>query len=437
MTIEIHSQGLSLTDQSNTLPSREAQEELLQKFGKSVTDSDEGFLALPQRNDLLLACQNLYTRHRDKKHFVHIGIGGSSLGPQMLLSALNHRHKSPAPSFTFVNNIDPDELHRQLAPLNFRKTLFYIVSKSGRTPETLAGFSIICQKLLQAGVSSCELKDFCITATDPGENPLGKLAEQWELPRLNLPSQVGGRYSVLSQVGLLPALAAGLDVQALLMGAAEMRKQCLAPLKDNPLANMAASLIALARQGFTQTVLMPYSSQLRNLSSWFVQLWAESLGKKHNSAGEIVHTGLTPIPAYGSTDQHGQMQLFMEGPKDKVFILLEVESFAQDFPLDFPSEMLPPKTLGPPEEFRGRQLSELMSAHFYATLKALKRAERPLVHLRIPRLDEESLGALIVFFECMTVMVGISLDINPFDQPGVELGKKYARHWPSRKSTDT
>ena len=190
---------------------------------------------------------------------------------------------------------------------------------------------------------------------------------------------------------------------------------------DNPLLNAAEFIFHLKQeQGINQTVMMPYSSKLRAFSFWFTQLWAESLGKKKNLKGEIVHTGFTPIVGYGATDQHSQMQLFMEGPNDKCLILIEVENFGHDYKL---ATSLATSNLSKLSDFT---LSQLMKAELAGTLKALQENERPTIHLKISKNDEFHLGSLILFFESLTVLMGDYLEIDPFDQPGVEAGKIYA-----------
>jgi len=199
------------------------------------------------------------------------------------------------------------------------------------------------------------------------------------------------------------------------------QKICLLNSAENPLLKTAEFLFQLKqKKNISQTVLMPYSSKLRNFSFWFTQLWAESLGKKKNTKGDIVHTGFTPIVGYGATDQHSQMQLFMEGPNDKCLVLIEVVKFGADFKLD---STIKTKAL---EKLSGYSLGDLMQAELNGTLKALAENGRPTLHLQIERNDEFHMGELIVFFESLTALMGDYLMIDPFDQPGVEAGKIYA-----------
>ena len=394
-----------------SLPTTSPPEPAFQRFQQIASGKESGFFKLPFEGQHWQACQKVYQCFGQRKHFLHLGFGGSSLGAELLVSALGNDK-----SFTFINNIDTDTLHQQIAPLSWDETLIYVVSKSGNTPETLALLAAICGELEKNEIGSERFKELFVVATEPGSGQLGKWADRHGVTRLPLPPEVGGRYSILTAVGLLPALFAGLDVDELLRGAADLAPRLTAPLLENELVKTATALLTLKEKGVGQTVLMPYSERLKQLSFWFVQLWAESLGKKCNRQGTVVHTGLTPIPARGTTDQHGQVQLFMEGPKDKLILLVEVGTFATDFPLSpqFPT-------------LAGRQLSELMAVQLDATKKALSHVQRPWLCLTVDTLDEYHLGQLILFLESLTAMTGCLLNIDPFDQPGVEKGKEYAR----------
>jgi glucose-6-phosphate isomerase len=221
-------------------------------------------------------------------------------------------------------------------------------------------------------------------------------------------------------VGFLPALFAEIDCDTLVKSAAQYGEE-LINSQNSELFKCASSLSSHMNNGITQTVLMPYSSKLKSFTSWFVQLWAESLGKKENLSGEIVHTGLTPISAYGSTDQHSQMQLFMDGPRDKTFFLLNVQNFDRNFnltnKLDLPSFQLLSKTT----------MSELMQAEYIGAKKAMSENNLPVISISLDSVNEKSLGQLIIYFELLTALMGEVLEINPFDQPGVEQGKVYTK----------
>lgn len=395
-------------------------------FQQLIQREDVGFFDLATDKGPLVECQKVLSlvkaQKRPIKNFVHVGIGGSSLGAEMLIRALDKEHEV---KFTFIDNIDPDYLFEQLQQINPSQALFYFVSKSGGTAETMAALAIISNWLQEKHKLGLEdLKNYFVVATDPHKSQLKDFASLYHLPTLSVPGNVGGRFSVLSSVGLFPALFANIDCQQLAKGAQQFKTALFeSPLEKNPLLQCASYLFEQKQQGAQQTVLMPYSSKLRSLSSWFVQLWAESLGKKHSLKQEIIHQGLTPIASYGATDQHSQVQLFMEGPYDKVLLLLEVEHFEHDFELknNFSMESL--------KKLSTFKLSQLMSAELHGTLKALELNKRPYIHLAIPGLDAYHLGAVILFFECLTVLMGHHLNLDPFDQPGVEAGKKFAFEW--------
>jgi glucose-6-phosphate isomerase len=380
-------------------------------YQQTISSPEIGFFQLPQNRKLLQETQVVYEQMKHKKYFVHIGIGGSALGPDMLLKALGDRS---GVEFVFLNNIDPDDMCRSLDKVNLKEALIYVVSKSGTTAETVAAMSIVINELNKLGIQESDYRNYFVFCTDPEKGDLRKLSDKWGVLTLTIPSNVGGRFSVLTPVGFLPAMFAGIEAKGLLEGAEDIQKHLADPEIGRNFFELGLWIKQLHDEGIRQTVLMPYSSMLKEFSAWFVQLWAESLGKEGK--------GLTPIPAYGATDQHSQMQLFMEGPADKVLFLLEVEKFHTDYSL---KTQLP----GSFETLAPFSLATLMKAEFEGTLKALDENKRPVVHLKIPSLQEESLGQLILFCECLTVLVGTLLKVDPFNQPGVEAGKKYAYSW--------
>lgn len=390
---------------------------------KATTNREDiGFLRCLDQKSLFDESKKIFSHFINKNKFFHIGIGGSSLGPEMLLSAL--KKKSNKTQFTFINNIDPDEIHDQVTHLsNPKDALFYIVSKSGSTSETIAAAIIVINTLKEKfNIKDSELKDFIIFCTDPEKGDLRKLAKQYDLKTLEVPSSVGGRFSVLTPVGFLPALFAGIQIEKVIESAKSFATDELNQV--NSVINTALQLEYLrVNFGISQTVLMPYSSKLKNFSAWFVQLWAESLGKKVNLNSEIVNIGFTPIQSYGATDQHSQMQLFVEGPKDKAFFLLNIKKFQHTLKLANNIEFESFQSLSP------FSLNELMQAEFFGAKQTLIDQNRPLFNIEIDELNEENLGKLIMFFELLTVAQGKLLNIDPFDQPGVESGKIYTKKW--------
>lgn len=384
-------------------------EQTKKSYHDTLNSPETGFFHLPQNKELIADTKKVYEKFKNKKYFIHVGIGGSALGPDMFLKALGSQK---GVEFIFVNNIDPDDLHRSLSKVKIKESLIYIVSKSGTTAETVAAMSILAGELNKAGIKEDQFKDYFVFCTDPEKGDLRKLGKAWNVETLSVPSNIGGRFSVLTPVGFLPMLFAGIDADKVLKGATEIQKTLS---EGQEFFKLASWIKDLHDKGIRQTVMMPYSSLLKEFSAWFVQLWAESLGKEGK--------GMTPVPAYGATDQHSQMQLFMEGPEDKTLFLIEVEKFNHDFELknDINGDSF--KTLSP------FSLGTLMKAEFEGTLAALNENRRHVVHLKIDKVNEESLGQLILFSECLTVLMGRMLKVDPFNQPGVEAGKKYAYAW--------
>jgi glucose-6-phosphate isomerase len=390
-------------------------------FKGIINNAHTQFFYTFNRTELETTTKAVYQKFSDRKVFIHIGIGGSSLGPEMMVNALQKNDTK----FIFINNIDPEELHSQmnfLKNVELKDCLFYFVSKSGGTAETLAALAIITQLFETRGVKPSEYKNYFIFATDPVKSELLTLSKEWDITTLEVPSDVGGRFTALTPVGFLPALFAGMDLDLFIKGAKDAQFDLLSTDgNSNELLAAAEFLFHLKdKKGISQTVFMPYSSKLRSLSFWFTQLWAESLGKKKNKKGEMVNIGFTPIVGYGATDQHSQVQLFMEGPNDKAFIIIEVEKFAHDFPLH---SVLSGNNLSKLSTFT---LSNLMKAEMEGTIKALRENERNIIHVKIGKNDEYHLAQLILFFESLTALMGDYLMIDPFDQPGVEAGKIYA-----------
>ncbi len=393
----------------------------MKAFENIINDPSYGFFHVTKDESLLSSCVEVFEKFKGRKTFVQVGIGGSSLGPEMLHTALGKSDRE----FIFLNNIDPDMTWKQLSGIDLENSLFYFVSKSGGTAETMSGLAIIAHMLEEKKIPKDKWNEYMVFATDPENSQLLDLGKELNVTCLCIPSNVGGRFSVMTPVGYLPALFDDIDVNNLVRGAELIKEDLLSSkLSENILLQSASFIYGLFKEkNVTQTVFMPYSSLLRDLSFWFVQLWAESLGKKVSLNGENIHTGLTPIPAYGATDQHSQVQLFMEGPYDKLAMVIEVDRFDHDYSLDNSFEQKALKRLSP------FNLGQLMKAEHQGTLKAFEQNSRPYLNIKISKCDEINVGGLIMFLESLTALMGHYLDINPFDQPGVEAGKKFAFEW--------
>ena len=361
-------------------------------------------------------------------HLVVLGIGGSALGNIAVHAALRPatwnltpRQARRGPRLFVLDNIDPlfvgavlDEVRRE--DPGFSRTLFNVISKSGETAETAAQFMIVRSILTEA--LGAEASRHIVAITDPIKGTMREICDADGIATLPVPEGVGGRFSVLSPVGLFSAAMCGIDIEALLDGAAEMDTRCSEtdPAR-NPAVVLAWILVELAGKGKPNHVLMPYANALEPLADWFRQLWAESLGKRVDLDGKEVFTGPTPIKALGATDQHSQIQLYREGPNDKVIGLVEVETVDTDvvIPADLDVESL--------RYLQGATLGALLSAEKRATEYALVEADRPNFTITLPRLDARHVGEFIQLWEVTTAYAGRMLGVNAYDQPAVETGK--------------
>lgn len=361
-------------------------------------------------------------------HVLVLGIGGSALGTKALVNGLrppawnelDDEGREFFPRITILENIDPTTIAAALRRIDPRRVFVNVISKSGGTAETLAQYLVVRGWLDQALGPDAAVRHLAFT-TDPVKGPLREIAEREGIAALEVPPAVGGRFSVLTPVGLLPAALVGIDIDGLVRGAQRALERAeYESLLQNPAALYAAlHWAADTWLGARIHVLMPYSDRLKELAAWYVQLWAESLGKRVDRRGAVIHAGPTPVAAIGATDQHSQVQLYMEGPFDKLVTFLRVEHPGEDVRI--------PERPGLSEEMAylaGRSLGELLQAEQEATSAALSRMGRMNLTLSLPSLSAETLGELIMFFQVATGFAGAWYGVNPFDQPGVELGKR-------------
>lgn len=354
----------------------------------------------------------------DVSDVVVLGIGGSALGMLAVHEAFATRDASE-PNLHVVDNVDPDVIQPLLDTLDPLRTVVNVVSKSGTTAETMAAYMLF-EAWLHRHLGAEEGDRHIVVITDPESGILRPMAQRRGLMTFDIPPSVGGRYSVLSPVGVIPSLLMGYDVQGMAEGAVTVNEQVAALGEGSVPARLAAMHEGLRPKGLNMVVMMPYSSRLRRLSDWFVQLWAESLGKRVDRDGRVVHAGTTPIPASGTTDQHAQVQLFNEGPNDKWTVFIKVAEASHDVVLPAPNESLQDLAyLG------GHRLQDLMNAEQRATAAALAKNGRPSVTLTVERLTPATFGALLQTFMWQTALVGELMHIDAFDQPGVEMGKRY------------
>lgn len=361
-------------------------------------------------------------------HVVVLGIGGSALGTKVLVEALrpaawnelSDEQREFYPRLTVLDNVDPWTVGAALARIDPRRALVNVISKSGGTAETMAQYLVVRGWLERELGREAPPRHLVIT-TDPARGPLRAIAAEEGIPALDVPPSVGGRFSVLSPVGLLPAALVGVDIGRLVAGARRaVERAAPGALRENlPALFAGLQWAADTERGARVHVVMPYSDRLRQFTEWFRQLWAESLGKSHDRSGEVVHVGPTPLGAVGATDQHSQIQLFMEGPFDKTITVIAVESPGEDVPI--------PERDGLPDPInclRGSSLGALLAAERDATLQALAAAGRMSATLWLPAVDAESVGELLMLSQIATAYAGGWYGVDPLNQPGVELGKR-------------
>jgi glucose-6-phosphate isomerase len=387
---------------------------------RRLDDGSLPLLRLPKRRDDIAELKRILRSFRAGprlrfRDVIILGTGGSSLGGQTLYALADQRAQ---PRLHFMDNIDPASFDALFAALDPARTGLIAISKSGGTAETLTQF-VICVDWMRRVLDADALGRHTIAVTEPKDNPLRLMAMRLKMPVLDHDPGVGGRYSVLSNVGLLPALLAGVDVVALRQGAAAVLDATLAaasPRESAPALGAALSVALAERRGIGTTVIMPYLDQLAHFGLWFRQLWAESLGKNGK--------GTTPVRALGTVDQHSQLQLYLAGPSDKMFTLLTgaVAGTGAAVAPDLASD----PALG---YLAGKRMGDLLDAEQRATAQSLIRNGRPTRLFHLDRLDAQSLGALLMHFMLETIIAADLLGVDAFDQPAVEEGKVLARQY--------
>ncbi|MSP43813.1 MAG: glucose-6-phosphate isomerase [Alphaproteobacteria bacterium] len=384
-------------------------------------DGSLPLLRLPGARDDLEACEKLAGHLlKDASDLVLLGTGGSSLGAQALAQIVDKFRpiggaRNGDPRFHFLDNLDPLAMDAVIGQLDLRHTRFLVISKSGNTAETLSQALCVIAAYEAAGAGKT-LKHHFGMITEPGNRATRRLAAQYDIPTVDHPPGVGGRYSVLSSVGMVPAYYLGLDGAAVREGAAVVLAPVLAgaPPADVPAAIGATLCIACEnRLGARIQIVMPYGDRLERLAMWHRQLWAESLGKNGK--------GTTPVAALGPVDQHSQLQLYLGGPRDKLYTVL-TQALAGKGPRIASAD---------PElaYLNGRTIGDLADAEQRATIDTLVANTRPTRTLHVPVLDAHTLGGLFMHFMLETIIAAYIMGVDPFDQPAVEEGKVLSRKY--------
>jgi glucose-6-phosphate isomerase len=390
--------------------------EALRWLRKARDDGTLELLSVPSRSDDIDRAREAAARLAENTSEIAVlGIGGSSLGGQAL-QALRPGN-APGPRVRFFDNPDPFSWEEAVARFDLKTTRFVVISKSGGTAETLMQALTAADAIEKVGGGKY-LKHHFLAITEPRRSPLRDFAESIGAPILDHPTGVGGRYSVLTVVGVLPAILMGLDVSALRAGAGLVLAQALSDdAQSVPAAAGAALHHALASGGrLNQTVLWAYADRLHTLGSWWRQLWAESLGKNGK--------GSTPVSALGPVDQHSQLQLFRDGPATSLFTILSTSTSGRG--LVTPKARADALNLS---YLSGRAMGDLVAAEARATAETLARNGRPVREIHVSSVNERSVGALMMHFMLETILMGRLMGVDPFDQPGVEEGKVLARQY--------
>ena len=361
-----------------------------------VNPKEMPFIELPKDEELKAYAKVAERLRETSSQLVIVGIGGSSRGAR----AINQSIGLDGNKLKFIDNVDPALLSKVLRELRWETSAFLFISKSGKTLETVTALNAILPELQRRGLS---LKEKCAFISDEG-SPFEELAREVGAPFTPIPKRVGGRFSIFTAVGLIPSLFAGFNVKELLEGAERVIKE---PFKA---VNLALAKYWAYKKGKRVAVIMPYSSFMGQFTEWYVQLWAESIGKDGK--------GQTPLKAEGTSSQHAILQLFMDGPDDKVFQIISIKNSPEDITLPREAKILP--FIG------GKRVSQVMEAELKGTIHALKRRGRPLILLELSRLNEREMGELFMNYMVATVVMGKLLGVNPYGQPAVEIGKKAA-----------
>lgn len=387
-----------------------------------------GFIKLPFESDALIDEIQSYAKEQKDKFdsFVVLGIGGSALGPLAVHTAINSPYynelskekRGGYPKFYCIDNVDPIKLKSLFEVIDLKTTLFNCISKSGSTVETMSQFMII-KEMLENQLGESEARKHIVCTTDSQKGSLLKIAKNEGMKLFFIPENVCGRFSQLTPVGLLPAAMCGIDIKALMEGAKNMAIKCQnRSLFENPALMYAALSYLSMNRGKNISVMMPYSDSLKYISDWYAQIWAESLGKKYNKLGKEVYTGQTPVKALGVTDQHSQVQLYAEGPKDKVIVFIGIDNYQAS--VKIPAVYKDEESIS----FLGGQTQEkLIDVERFSTEYALMKAGKINMTISLPKINEYYIGELLMLFEMATAFTGELLEINTFDQPGVEEGK--------------
>lgn len=402
----------------------------LEDIKKTLAANDQGWLDLPETTNTDEIKKFANSVKGKYEHIVVLAIGGSSLGPIALKETLlplywnelSSKARKNVPTLHIIDNIDPALINTVEQVTDINKTLFIVITKSGRTPETISEY-LYFRNQVESKIGPEAVSEHFVFITDPENGLLRKVANKENITTFPIPQSVGGRFSVLTPVGLLPAALMGINIEALLNGAKQVREQFLQESASDNQPYIFAKLQKDLNEthNVNMTALMPYSNRLFKIADWYRQLLAESIGKEVDLDGKKVNTGITPINALGATDQHSQVQLYNEGPKDKLFVIMETE-ISHSPEIDDSQQITSDRT----DDFKYLNkvtFKKLIEVEREATQEALTKYKAPIVSLKIPEINAQEIGGIFMFFEISTGILGELFNIDTYNQPGVELGK--------------
>ena len=397
---------LSATDRITPREIMDARQELI----KLHQTGEQGWFKILDDKKHISEIKKAVKQFNKFKHLLVLGIGGSDLGARAILAALRAEGKKTQVHFA-GNTTDPDEISAVFDKIPWKQTAINVISKSGSTLETMSVF-FEAKERLERTVGKTKAAKAIICTTDPEQGALLNFALKNNYTTLSVPKNIGGRFSVLTSVGLFPVAMAGLNIDKILTAATKLRDNWLKyGGTSHMIDQFAAHHIAHYAKKRHINVLFTYSSALKQIGNFYRQIWAESLGKS-------TAAGPTPIAALGPTDQHSQLQLYQDGPDNKVYTFLNVENFNSKLKIS--------KSISKIENLsyaKGHTFADLIHAALDGTSKALINQNKPVGILNIKKIDEAAIGELIIFYEIATAMAGLIMNINPFDQPGVEDSK--------------
>ena len=406
---KIGTNGISQSEFESTLSKTS------QILGKIVEGKDSGELPLfsiSENSSHLKEIREISDKIRTKFSTLFLlGTGGSSLSGQCL-AGISKKNSNDF-KIIFMDNVDPETLNRKLSNANLKKTCFLAISKSGKTIETLAQLGS-CLSAVSSELGEEAIKERFIVITDPAPNPLRRIGKNLGITVLDHEKDIGGRFSIFTNVGLIAASLSGIDIGALCKGAAKAVSNgvnCESSQNSEPAKGAVINYLMMNR-GVHAMVFMPYIDMLAEFTMWLRRIWAESLGKDGK--------GTTPIKAMGTLDQHSQMQLYLDGPNDKMFTFFSLENLPRSIEINHLVD-------GEVSYLNGRALGDVLKVSFEATTKIMINKNLPVRSFIISDLNEETLGELIMHFILETVITAKLMGVNPFDQPAVEAGKNLAR----------